>query len=56
MISVPIKTNGQVVKTLVIGERLLGFELGKDLLFMILVICTILGGLICSGANGYQIL
>ena len=43
MISVPIKTNGQVVKTLVIGERLLGFELGKDLLFMILVICTILG-------------
>ena len=43
MISVPIKTNGQVVKSLVIGERLLGFELGKDLLFMILVICTILG-------------
>ncbi|HEY4549338.1 MAG TPA: HAMP domain-containing sensor histidine kinase [Bacillus sp. (in: firmicutes)] len=43
MISVPIKANGQVVKTLVIGERLLGFELGKDLLFIILVICTILG-------------
>ena len=43
MISVPIKANGQVVKTLVIGERLLGFELGKDLLFMILVFCTILG-------------
>ena len=43
MISVPIKANGQVVKTLVIGERLLGFELGKDLLFTILVFCTILG-------------
>lgn len=43
MISVPIKENGQVVKSLVIGERLLGFELGKDLLFTILVICTILG-------------
>ena len=43
MISVPIKANRQVVETLVIGERLLGFELGKDLLFMILVFCTILG-------------
>jgi two-component system, OmpR family, sensor histidine kinase ArlS len=43
MISVPIKVNGQAVKTLVIGERLLGFELGKDLLFMILVFCTLLG-------------
>ncbi len=46
VVRVPIKANGQVVATLEIGEKLLGLELGKDILLSILAFCTILGGVI----------
>ena len=46
VVRVPIKSNGQVVATLEIGEKLLGLELGKDILLSILAFCTILGGVI----------
>ena len=38
--------NGQITATLEIGEKLLGLELGKDILLSILVFCTVLGGVI----------
>lgn len=46
VVRVPIKTNGQLVATLEIGEKLLGLELGKDILLSILVFCTVLGAVI----------
>lgn len=46
VVRVPIKTNGQVVATLEIGEKLFGLELGKDILLSILIFCTVLGGVI----------
>ena len=46
VVRVPIQSNGQVVATLEIGEKLLGLELGKDILLSILAFCTILGGVI----------
>lgn len=39
----PIKSNGKIVGTLEIGEKLLGLELGKDVLLSILAFCTVLG-------------
>ncbi len=46
VVRIPISTNGQVTETLEIGERLVGLELGKDVLMFILIACTILGALI----------
>ena len=46
VVRVPIKTNGHVTATLEIGEKLLGLELGKDILLSILIFCTVLGGVI----------
>src|SRR4051812_23398091 len=46
VVRVPIKSKGQVVETLEIGERLLGLELGKDVLLSILVFCTVLGAVL----------
>ncbi|RLQ89979.1 sensor histidine kinase [Falsibacillus albus] len=42
----PINVNGQPVKILEIGERVIGLELGKDVLLSILAICTILGAVL----------
>lgn len=44
VVRVPIKEKGHIVATLEIGEKLLGLELGKDILLSILVFCTVLGG------------
>lgn len=44
IVKMPIESNGQVLGTLEIGERLMGLELGKDVLLWILASCTILGG------------
>jgi two-component system sensor histidine kinase ArlS len=46
VVRVPIKSNGQVVDSLEIGERLLGLELGKDVLLSILAFCTVLGAVL----------
>ncbi|MGX9135634.1 sensor histidine kinase [Rummeliibacillus sp. JY-2-4R] len=46
VVRIPISTNGQVTETLEIGERIVGLELGKDVLMVILIVCTILGALI----------
>ena len=46
VVRVPIKSKGQVVGTLEIGERLLGLELGKDVLLSILAFCTVLGAVL----------
>ena len=46
VIRIPIESNGKVIETLEIGERLVGLELGKDVLLSILIFCTILGALI----------
>lgn len=46
VVRIPIESNGQVIKTLEIGERLVGLELGKDVLLSILIACTILGALL----------
>ena len=46
VVRVPIQTNGQITATLEIGEKLLGLELGKDILLSILAFCTVLGGVI----------
>lgn len=46
VVRIPIEFNGQVIETLEIGERLVGLELGKDVLLSILIACTILGALI----------
>ncbi len=46
VVRVPIKMNGQITATLEIGEKLLGLELGKDILLSILAFCTVLGGII----------
>ncbi|MEH7505877.1 HAMP domain-containing sensor histidine kinase [Neobacillus drentensis] len=46
IVRVPIKTNGQVVRTLEFGEKLVGLETGKDLLLSILAFCTILGAVL----------
>ncbi|MGG4266262.1 ATP-binding protein [Peribacillus simplex] len=43
IVRVPIQSNGKVVGTLEIGDRLLGLELGKDVLLSILTFCTLLG-------------
>ena len=42
----PIQSNGHVVGTLEIGEKLVGLETGKDLLLSILAFCTILGAVL----------
>ncbi|WP_391201571.1 sensor histidine kinase [Psychrobacillus sp. L4] len=44
IVKMPIESNGQVLGTLELGERLMGLELGKDVLLWILASCTILGG------------
>ncbi|MED3786074.1 HAMP domain-containing sensor histidine kinase [Peribacillus frigoritolerans] len=43
IVRVPILSKGKVVETLEIGDRLLGLELGKDVLLSILTFCTLLG-------------
>lgn len=43
IVRLPIKANGQIVNTLEIGERVIGLELGKDVLLSILAFCTIVG-------------
>ncbi|MDM5292869.1 ATP-binding protein [Peribacillus simplex] len=43
IVRVPIQSKGKVVGTLEIGDRLLGLELGKDVLLSILTFCTLLG-------------
>ena len=57
VVRVPIKENGHIVGTLEIGEKLLGLELGKDILLSILVFCTVLGGGIIAAwrSDGYQV-
>lgn len=42
----PIIENGKVVKTLEFGERVVGLELGKDVLLSILAFCTIIGAVL----------
>ncbi len=51
VVRIPISSNGQVTETLEIGERLVGLELGKDVLMFILIACTILGALISLSAG-----
>ncbi|HWI48908.1 MAG TPA: HAMP domain-containing sensor histidine kinase [Rummeliibacillus sp.] len=46
VVRIPIESNGQVIETLEIGERLVGLELGKDVLLSILIFCTFFGALI----------
>ncbi|MFH7519122.1 hypothetical protein, partial [Pseudomonas syringae group genomosp. 7] len=46
VVRIPIESNGKVIETLEIGERLVGLELGKDVLLSILVLCTIFGAII----------
>ncbi|WP_102691005.1 sensor histidine kinase [Rummeliibacillus pycnus] len=46
VVRIPIESNGKVIETLEIGERLVGLELGKDVLLSILIFCTIMGALI----------
>lgn len=46
VVRIPIESNGKVIDTLEIGERLVGLELGKDVLLSILFFCTIFGALI----------
>lgn len=46
VVRIPIESNGKVIDTLEIGERLVGLELGKDVLLSILLICTVFGTLI----------
>ncbi|WP_433742293.1 sensor histidine kinase [Falsibacillus pallidus] len=41
----PIKVNGQVKYTLELSERVIGLELGKDVLLIILGTCTLIGAL-----------
>ncbi len=43
IVRVPIQSNGQVVGTLELGEKLVGLETGKDLLLFLLALCTALG-------------
>ncbi|MFJ8262513.1 sensor histidine kinase [Rummeliibacillus sp. NPDC094406] len=46
VVRIPIESNGQVIETLEIGEKLVGLELGKDVLLSILIFCTFFGALI----------
>lgn len=46
IVRVPIQSNGQTTGTLEFGEKLVGLELGKDLLLSILAFCTILGAVL----------
>ncbi|WP_445491675.1 sensor histidine kinase [Niallia sp. 03133] len=43
IVRVPIESNGKVVQTLEMGERIVGLEIAKDVLLSILITCTILG-------------
>lgn len=45
VVRVPIKSNNHETATLEIAEKLLGLELGKDILLSILIFCTIIGTL-----------
>ncbi|WP_066065511.1 sensor histidine kinase [Neobacillus soli] len=46
IVRVPIHSNGDVVGTLEFGKKLVGLELGKDVLLSILTFCTILGAVL----------
>ncbi len=46
VVRIPIESNGQVIETLEIGARLVGLELGKDVLLSILIGCTVFGAII----------
>jgi two-component system, OmpR family, sensor histidine kinase ArlS len=43
---IPIKTGGKVIGSLEMGERIVGLELGKDVLLSILIFCTVLGAVL----------
>ncbi len=43
IVKVPIHSDGKIIGTLEIGEKLTGLELGKEVLLSILAACTILG-------------